>query len=84
MGLSDSTEIEPHEADAWSDTLMHDVTHCGTCGQGKPMSSAVFGVGGDDVRWMMWTCGHTARSVGNLNPETSAEGAVLQEAAADA
>ena len=84
MGLSDPRRIEPHEADAWSETEMNDVTHCGTCGRGKPMSSAVFGVGGEDVRWMMWTCGHTSRSVGHLDHDANAGHAALEEATADA
>jgi hypothetical protein len=43
--------------------------NCSFCGVGGPLSSGVYGLGAERVRWAMWTCGHLWRSAPTAVPE---------------
>jgi hypothetical protein len=43
--------------------------NCSICGVGGPLSSGVYGLGAERVRWAMWTCGHLWSSAPTAEPE---------------
>jgi hypothetical protein len=55
---------------------MIDDNECPTCRRGHAFSDAVFHEGERQIRWTMWTCGHSARMVG----ETKRAGAPVPSA----
>jgi hypothetical protein len=55
---------------------MIDDNECPTCGRGHAFSDARFNEGKRQIRWTMWSCGHSARMVG----ETERAGALAPTA----
>jgi hypothetical protein len=41
---------------------------CDTCGAGRKITEATFDLGRELVRWTMWSCGHSARAVDDVEP----------------